>query len=261
MESKNTYNFNLGDSITRIKAILNDNDTHYATLSSIPNRNMLTYTNGFYVNVAAMFIDIRESSQLTNEHRRPKLAKLYRCYISEIVAILNSFENCKEINIVGDCVSGIFEASAIPQANKVIDAAAAVQSYIHILNYYFKKSDIVQIRVGIGIAYGRALMIKAGYPGSAVNEIVWMGEVVNSASNLCNEANKIIPRNLLPLPTSTLMKTVYSSSVIIDINMYLQLGDRHRSLFVRNYSKKYYGSDLYLPDFVMEFNLKYKLEK
>lgn len=39
-------------------------------------------------------------------------------------------------------------------------------------------------RVGIGLAYGRALMIKAGYKGSTINEVVWMGDVVNEASKL-----------------------------------------------------------------------------
>lgn len=36
------------------------------------------------------------------------LARLYRAYISEMVAIVNSFKTCKEINIVGDCVSAMF---------------------------------------------------------------------------------------------------------------------------------------------------------
>ena len=33
-------------------------------------------------------------------------------------------------------------------------------------------------------------MIQAGYSGSGINDVVWMGDVVNSASNLCNKANK-----------------------------------------------------------------------
>jgi len=33
-------------------------------------------------------------------------------------------------------------------------------------------------------------MIKAGYRGSGINEVIWMGDVVNEASNLANYGNK-----------------------------------------------------------------------
>ena len=38
--------------------------------------------------------------------------------------------------------------------------------------------------------YGRALMIKAGYSGSGLNDVIWMGDVVNSASHLSGEAGR-----------------------------------------------------------------------
>jgi hypothetical protein len=40
------------------------------------------------------------------------------------------------------------------------------------------------------MAYGRALMLKAGFKGSGINDLIWMGEVVNEASNLCHQGNK-----------------------------------------------------------------------
>jgi hypothetical protein len=36
--------------------------------------------------------------------RRPTLARLYRSYISELVAIMNSDPDCREVSIVGDAV-------------------------------------------------------------------------------------------------------------------------------------------------------------
>ncbi|KKQ79464.1 MAG: hypothetical protein UT03_C0053G0009 [Candidatus Moranbacteria bacterium GW2011_GWD2_38_7] len=44
--------------------------------------------------------------------------------------------------------------------------------------------------MGIGVDYGRALMIKSGFSGSGINEVVWMGDVVNQASKLCHFGNK-----------------------------------------------------------------------
>lgn len=182
--------YNVEKSSQRLDGILSASNSGYEEINYIPDRSKLTFTNGYYINVGAIFVDIRKSSELPNEHKRPKLAKLYRSYISEVVAILNGYYECKEVNIVGDCVSGIFEATLKPQIERMIDAAAQINSLIKILNYKFRKNGIVEISVGIGIAFGRVLMVKAGYSGSSINDVVWMGEVVNEASNLCNQANK-----------------------------------------------------------------------
>ena len=85
----------------------------------MPSRDKLTYTNGFYVDVSAMFVDIRESTSLSRIHRRPTLAKIYRSFISEVVAIMNGNETCHEINIIGDCVSGIFATKTKPDIDEL----------------------------------------------------------------------------------------------------------------------------------------------
>ena len=61
---------------------------------------------------------------------------------------------------------------------------------IKILNYKLKKKEYNEIDVGIGIDYGRALMVQAGYSGSSINEVIWMGDVVNSACHLANKAGR-----------------------------------------------------------------------
>jgi len=86
----------------RIRPILDENDTNCAEVDSLPSRDRLTYTNGFYANCAAMIVDIRNSSQLPSKYKRPRLAKLYRGYISEAVAAMDGNVDCREVNIVGD---------------------------------------------------------------------------------------------------------------------------------------------------------------
>ena len=61
---------------------------------------------------------------------------------------------------------------------------------IQILNYKLRKKGYSEISVGIGIDDGRALMVKAGYSGSGINDAIWMGDVVNSACHLCNKAGR-----------------------------------------------------------------------
>ncbi|WP_270670249.1 adenylate/guanylate cyclase domain-containing protein [Paraclostridium bifermentans] len=222
----NLKTYDVSNSSERIDKILNASSSNYEESKTIPDRKKLTYENGYYVNVGAIFIDVRQSSSLTDEHKRPKLAKLYRSYISEVVAILNGYEDCKEINIVGDCVSGIFEAQYKYQIQKMADASAKINSLIKILNYKLRKNGIVEVNIGIGLDYGRALMVQAGYSGSGVNDIVWMGDVVNSASNLCNKANK----------TNT-------KPILISGDVHCNLNDNDKKLLKYNEVEKVYECD------------------
>lgn len=193
MESKkeNTYTYEVEDSASRMDEILNANDNDYVDNgNTIPARDKLTYKNGYYVDITAIFIDIVDSSKLTDGHRRPALAKMYRAFLSECVAIMNSYGICKEININGDCVWGVFETATRVDVDKVTDVAAKLHSMIYILNYKLRKKKYEGIAVGIGIDDGRALMVKAGYSGSGINDVIWMGDVVNSACHLANKAGR-----------------------------------------------------------------------
>lgn len=190
MEIINHSSYNVEKSVERIDDILAAGSGGYEDKTDIPSRSSLTYTNGFYVYVTALFIDIVGSSNMTDEHKRPVLAKTYRSYISECTAIMNASDICKEINISGDCVWGIFDTKYQSDIDKVFSVSAKLNSLIRILNYKLRKKDYSEISVGIGMDYGRALMIKAGYSGSGLNDVVWMGDVVNSASNLSGEAGR-----------------------------------------------------------------------
>ena len=216
VESKKetTYTYKVEDSASRMDDILDASDNDYEDNgSNIPSREKLTYNNGYYVNVTAVFIDIVNSSKLTDGHKRPTLAKMYRAFLSECVAIMNSWKMCKEININGDCVWGVFETPLKSDIDNIISVAAQLNSMINILNYKLKKKQYDIINVGIGIDYGRALMVKAGYSGSGINEIVWMGDVVNTACHLANKAGRI-----------------FRKTIIVTENIYCNLNDDNKDL-------------------------------
>ena len=189
METNYKY-YDYEKSITRIDDILNKQDSSFEELKTFPSTDKLTFKNGFYVNATALFVDIRDSSNLTDKHRRPALAKIYRSFISEVIAILNGNANCKYINVDGDCVSGIYETPNKSDIDSVFTDACRINSIINILNCKLKKKNITEIEIGIGLDYGRLLLIKAGFAGSGLNEVAWMGDALNTASKLCNKANK-----------------------------------------------------------------------
>lgn len=217
MESKKdtTYEYKVEASAGRMDDILDASDNDYEDNEDcIPSRDKLTYKNGYYVNVTALFIDIVDSSKLTDGHKRPTLAKMYRAFLSECVAIMNSWNMCKEININGDCVWGVFETPKRADVDNIISVAAQLNSMIKILNYKLEKKKYDTISVGIGIDDGRALMVKAGYSGSGINDIVWMGDVVNTACHLANKAGR-----------------EGRDPIIITEQIYINLSDKHKSLF------------------------------
>jgi class 3 adenylate cyclase len=189
MES-NYKSYDFQKSRDRIDVILNTNDSNFEEVNEIPSRDKLTYSNGFYVNCSSMFVDIRKSTELTSKYKRPTLAKIYRTFISEVVAVVNGNENCSEIYIQGDCVWAVFNTPYKPNIDSVFSTAARVSSIVDTMNCKFKKKKIDPIAVGIGIDYGRALMIQAGYSGSGINDVVWMGDVVNHAAKLARFGNK-----------------------------------------------------------------------
>lgn len=199
METKTTNSYDAATSDARLKEIL-DSAEAFEEVNTIPGREKLTYSNGFYVNCTAVFIDIRESSKLPEKHTRPVLGKIYRAYLSECVAVMNSDPNCREIVISGDCVSGIMNTPSKPNIDRAFETAFSLNSLVNILNWRLEQKGYTPIRCGIGIAYGRALMMKAGYKGSGLNDVIWMGDVVNHASNLCHQGNKGIRK---PIQVST----------------------------------------------------------
>jgi class 3 adenylate cyclase len=220
--------FKLEDSVSRINDIIMASDLTYEERKIIPSRNELTYTNGFYVLCSAIFVDIRESSDLTDFHRTKVLAKLYRAYISEVAAVMNGNVKCAEINVIGDCVSGIFDSPYKEDIDSVFSTSAMISSIIDIMNYRFKKNNMKEISVGIGMAYGRALMVKAGYKGSGISEVIWMGDVVNEASKLASYGNK----------------ESYDRETMVSSSIYTNLKESNQKLLELNLIRNCYHGDV-----------------
>ena len=189
MEGKYKF-YNFVEGAGRIRTILNQSDLDYKEVDSLPPRDDLTFSNGFYAYCSALFVDIRDSSKLPDKHKRPVLARLYRSFVSEMVAVFAGYEKVREVNIVGDCVWAVYNTPYQDDINSVFARAFVANSMVDILNKELEKRGITTIKVGIGMSYGRALMIKAGYEGSGMNDVVYMGDVVNAAAKLAAQGNK-----------------------------------------------------------------------
>lgn len=183
-----TYSYT--SSSERIKDILDQPAGAFEEVDGLPDRDTLTFTNGFYGMCSAVFIDIRGSSDLTTKHKRPTLAKIYRAFISEMVALLNSDLYVREVNIVGDCVWAVYKTTQTNHIDDVFGIAYQANTLVKLLNHHYAKKGLDPLKIGIGIDYGRVLMIKAGFSGSGINDVIYMGDVVNRAAHLAHEAGR-----------------------------------------------------------------------
>ncbi|HGM9887120.1 TPA: adenylate/guanylate cyclase domain-containing protein [Proteus mirabilis] len=174
----------------RIDEILKSADALYTEKKSIPTRDELTFTNGFNVWCTALFVDIRKSKELNKSHTNPVLAKIYKTYISELIAVVKSHSKVREICIEGDCVWGIFDTPTKNDIDEVFSIGAKISSLIDVLNIKYRKRGYSELTVGIGISYGKSLLVKSGYKGSGINEVVWLGRLVSEAAELCGFGNK-----------------------------------------------------------------------
>ncbi len=177
-------------SAKRIDDYLAQPPGNFEEVDSLPDRDRLTFTNGFYANCSAIFVDIRDSSSLPQHYNRPALAKLYRSYLSEMVAIFNSDPGTREVNIAGDAVWAVVNTPLKTDIDDVFRFAYTANSLMQLLNKKLAAAEYkMPIKAGIGVAWGRALMVKAGYNGSGLNDVVYMGDVVNEAAHLAAKAH------------------------------------------------------------------------
>ena len=224
-----TYSpFNFEKSRERISEILDSSNSGYEDHKGIPSRDKLTFTNGYYVDVTVLFIDMRGSKALSEKHTRPVLAKIYRVYISEMVAVLRDNETVSEIYIEGDGVWAVFNTTTKPDVNSVFSTAGKIASLIDTINIKLLRKSYSTIEVGIGIDDGSSLYIKAGYKGSSINEVVWIGRVVGTAANLCSNGNR-----------TWLDKEIMVSEVV-----YNNLNDNNKSLLEWSQSRQCYHGNI-----------------
>lgn len=227
MEARHRF-YNFEDSRARIDEILNNSDSEYQDRTDIPNREQLTYKNGFYVKCSALFVDIRSSSKIYDNHTRPVQAKIFKTYISELIAVMMSNPKIHEIYVEGDCVWAIFNTPLRTDIDEVFEISARCSSLIDTLNIKYRKKGYSKITVGIGMSYKQSLYIKAGYKGSGINEIVWLGNLVSEAAKLCSYGNS----------SSSDQETMVSSV------FYGNLSQRNQDLLSLNYSRNCYHGNI-----------------
>lgn len=156
---------------------------------TIPADQEFTYENGIVCWVSAIFVDMKNSSELFKT-RDEKLARLLRAFTSELITIMQDFDKYSQIGIRGDCVYAIYSTPQKDDINNVFSVATLVNTFMKMFNELLKENNYPTIGVGIGLGCDKELIIKAGRSGAGINDKIWIGKAIVDAANLSSVANR-----------------------------------------------------------------------
>ena len=180
--------YNYKNSKSNIINILKS-ETPIEEKETIPSDQEFTYENGITCWVSAIFVDMKNSSELFKS-KDEKLARLLRAFTSEIITIFQNFSKYSQIGIRGDCVYAIYSTPKKDDLNEIFYIAAYVNTFIKMFNKLLSENKYSTIGVGIGLGCDKELIIKAGRSGTGINDKIWIGKAVVDAANLSSVANR-----------------------------------------------------------------------
>lgn len=188
----------------RIQNILNNNLEVFES-GRLPDDSNFTFENAYKSWISAIFVDIRNSTDLFTIKNKTEVSKIIRSFTSEIIEILRlnsgnkEDSRLREIGIRGDCVYGIYTTPKKIDEYDIAEKAFYINTFMRMLNKLLSSKGFYSIKAGIGVATAKELIVKAGRKGVGINNAVWIGSAVTIASKLSGVANK---NNISPIAFS-----------------------------------------------------------
>jgi uridylate cyclase len=144
-----------------------------------------------------LFIDVRQSSDITNAFRLQTAAKMMKAYFSGAVRIIN-YKNGKVRSFNGDGMLAVFVGGR--RSNNAVEAAKLVQGFVikqlrpRIARYFAanRAAGTLGFHIGCGIDDGDIFAVKVGIKGT--NDIAWVGRGTNAAAKLASKLSS--PENI-----------------------------------------------------------------
>lgn len=144
---------------------------------------------GRQLELAMMFIDVRESTRIVDAFRRTTAARMYKGFLYGVAKIARE-NNGQLRSFNGDGVLTAF----IGDSKRTNAAKAALQMSWYCKNVlqpklkkYFennRQAADLEFDFGIGIATGTVLVVRGGIRGENNNDLVWVGNATNYAVKL-----------------------------------------------------------------------------
>jgi adenylate cyclase len=139
---------------------------------------------GRELELAMLFIDIRESTKIVGGFRRVTAAKMYKSFLRGIVKIVkaNGGELCS-FNGDGVLVAFIGETKRTQAAKAALQMSWFCKKVLKPkMHEYFENNnelEDMEFDYGIGIDVGKVLVVRGGIKGTDNNDLVWAGNATN----------------------------------------------------------------------------------
>lgn len=153
--------------------------------------SVLTFGNkGLRFDAVTLFIDMRGSTKVLNQHNRTSVAKLHKSYFHTIVTIAKSFGGeVRSFN--GDGMLVFFNGVGKQTISNAVEAAMKMNWMLSSCESNVKKKmeKYTAVDFGIGIDGGKILCSKIGIAGFNNRDLVWIGNAVNKSVKIGDSLN------------------------------------------------------------------------
>ena len=141
----------------------------------------LTFSNkGLKFDATTLYIDMRDSTKILNNHNRPTVAKLHMAYFHAIVKITKSMGGeVRSFN--GDGMLVFFYGTTKDSLSSAVKAAMQMKYMLTQSSVKDKLEKYSGLNFGIGIDHGTILCTKVGISGTNNRDLVWIGNPVNKS--------------------------------------------------------------------------------
>ena len=134
---------------------------------------------------AVMFVDVRNSSSLTDAHRRATTMKIYNAFLNGTIRIVRANKGHIR-SFTGDGILAFFDPTVGNPPVVAVRTAKQILYFVRgVLRPALKQRKYAdEFAIGIGITYGTIVATRVGIKGEENNAMVWPARAVNLASKL-----------------------------------------------------------------------------
>ncbi|MCK5129024.1 MAG: adenylate/guanylate cyclase domain-containing protein [Clostridiales bacterium] len=188
-----------------IENILSEPVEKITIQDTIPTSDDLSDNNQvFRGKLSILFVDMRKSSELTEDEGNKTMVKIYRAFTRIVIQAIR-YSGGYSRQFAGDGIMGVFQDITDEETDiKTMSSSMAIKAARYIITLVDKCLNPllekhlrgISITCSVGVCTGNILITKTGMKGkegdaSSENEtgIVWVGKTTNNASRYCALAN------------------------------------------------------------------------
>lgn len=177
---------------------------------------------GKEVELAMLFIDIKESTKIVDAFRLKTAARMYQAFLRGITLI--ALKNNGEVrSFNGDGVLVTFHGDT--KCNNSVRTALQMMDFVKntlkpkLKNYFLnnKQAQNLDFDCGIGIDVGNVFVVRGGAKGDDNNDLVWVGNPTNYAVKLSAQSKVVTQGGFATTSITTVFNIHITNRVFVKL--------------------------------------------